>query len=260
MPRKTTIQWRIGCSGFHYKEWKEVFYPRGLPQRKWFDHYCEHFDTLELNVTFYRFPEISSLQNWYKKSPPHFLFAVKAPRLITHYKKFEDCRSLLTDFYTTIRDGLQEKLGCVLFQLPPGLSYTPALLTRITSQLDPSFNNVVEFRHSSWWNEEVYKVLAAHHISFCGISHPRLPDRPIGNTDVVYYRFHGVPRLYYSGYSDDFLDTLVADITGFAGVKQAFLYFNNTADVVAIANAQYLQARLLEQPGQNLMGTMYPIK
>ena len=72
------IQWHIGCSGFHYKEWKEVFYPKGLPQRKWFDYYCEHFDTLELNVTFYRFPEMASLQNWYNKSPARFLFSVKA--------------------------------------------------------------------------------------------------------------------------------------------------------------------------------------
>src|SRR5690349_13147184 len=101
----STIQWHIGCSGFHYKEWKEVFYPKGLPQRKWFDHYCEHFDTIELNVTFYRFPELTSLQNWFHKSPDRFLFSVKAPRLITHYKKFEDCAGLLTDFYTTVRDG-----------------------------------------------------------------------------------------------------------------------------------------------------------
>jgi uncharacterized protein YecE (DUF72 family) len=253
------IQWHIGCSGFHYKEWKEVFYPKGLPQRKWFDYYCEHFDTLELNVTFYRFPEMASLQNWYNKSPARFLFSVKAPRLITHYKKFEDCASLLADFYTTIRNGLQEKLGCVLFQLPPSLAYTPALLTKIAGQLDPAFNNVIEFRHSSWWNRDVYETLAARHLTFCGISHPQLPDQPIATTDVVYYRFHGVPRLYYSGYSNEFLDTIARNISGFETVKQAFLYFNNTADVIAIANARHLQSSLLHTGGTNLMGTMYPI-
>src|SRR5262245_50088048 len=138
-----SIAWHIGCSGFHYKEWKEVFYPKGVPQRAWFDHYCKFFDTLELNVTFYRFPQLSFLQNWYLKSSAHFLFAVKAPRLITHLKKFNETSSLLLDFYSTIRTGLQEKLGAVLFQLPAQVTYSDEFLQRIINQLDPSFTNVI---------------------------------------------------------------------------------------------------------------------
>src|SRR5258708_6683244 len=108
----------IGCSGFHYREWKEKFYPEKMPQRKWFDYYSSQFNTIELNVTFYRFPQIKTLQNWYEKSPAEFCFAVKVPRLITHYKQFNDTDQLLTDFYSTTRSGLREKLGPVLFQLP----------------------------------------------------------------------------------------------------------------------------------------------
>src|SRR3954470_2743104 len=120
---ETDIQWRIGCSGFHYKEWKGVFYPKELSAKKWFEYYCEHFDTLELNVTFYRFPELHALQSWYERSPAHFIFAVKAPRLVTHYKKFNDTTGLISNFYNVVRDGLQDKLGCILFQLPPDLEY-----------------------------------------------------------------------------------------------------------------------------------------
>jgi uncharacterized protein YecE (DUF72 family) len=92
----------IGCSGFHYKEWKDIFYPEKLPQTKWFQFYCQHFNTLELNVTFYKFPTESSLAKWYNTSPNDFKFSVKAPRLITHYKKFIDCQSLLMDFIAAL--------------------------------------------------------------------------------------------------------------------------------------------------------------
>src|SRR5690242_10251634 len=112
------MQYFIGCSGFHNKDWKEVFYPKGLPQSKWFEFYCTQFNTLELNTTFYRFPRIEILQKWYDKSSADFKFSVKAPRLITHYKQFNDVARLLNDFYTSVQEGLREKLGCMLFQLP----------------------------------------------------------------------------------------------------------------------------------------------
>lgn len=236
-----TLQWHIGCSGFHYKEWKEVFYPKGLPQRLWLQHYTRHFNTLELNVTFYRFPQLSFLQNWYQKTPPGFSFAVKAPRLVTHYKKFDACEPLLIDFYDTIQKGLQEKLAGVLFQLPAQLTCTPALLQKIVQQLDPAFTNVVEFRHSSWWQPEVYEILSKHHICFCSISHPQLPNEVISNTDTIYYRFHGVPQLYYSLYDETFLQQVVTAIKNAKHTKQAFVYFNNTAQTAAIQNARFVQ-------------------
>jgi uncharacterized protein YecE (DUF72 family) len=234
------IHWHIGCSGFHYKEWKDVFYPEKLPQKKWFEYYSQQFGTLELNVTFYRFPELDFLQNWNNKSPEHFLFAVKAPRSITHYKKFVDCSQLLTDFYGVIRQGLGDKLGPVLFQLPPQIVYTPERLQQLISSMDSSFTNVIEFRHNSWWQQVVYDALGKQGITFCGISHPSLPGEVIINTNVVYYRFHGVPRLYYSSYNHQQLQQVADAIIKSGAVKNAYLFFNNTADVAAIANARWL--------------------
>jgi uncharacterized protein YecE (DUF72 family) len=240
----STIQWHIGCSGFHYKEWKGIFYPDKLGAAKWFDYYCRHFNTIELNVTFYRFPQLATLQGWHARSPEGFLFAVKAPRLITHYKKFDDCAGLLRDFYGTIGEGLKEKLGFVLFQLPPQLVYSEAMLQRIAGSLDGSFANTVEFRHDSWWRPEVYQQLAQHHVSFCGISHPRLPDQVIINTPAVYYRFHGVPDLYRSAYSSSQLEETVLQLLTNKTVVSAHIYFNNTAGPAAIDNARWLINRL----------------
>jgi uncharacterized protein YecE (DUF72 family) len=239
------VKWHIGCSGFHYKHWKNVFYPEGLAQNKWFDFYCQHFKTLELNVTFYRFPQLSFLQTWHQKSPDDFSFAVKAPRAITHYKQFIGTVDMLSDFYNTIRDGLQEKLGTVLFQLPPRIAYTPERLDRIINSLDPSFNNVLEPRNLSWWNPEVYNTLHEHHITFCGMSHPLLPDEVIVNNPVVYYRFHGVPALYSSPYQSSFLKKVADQVLSHHSVKQAFLYFNNDIGAAAITNAKQMQQLIL---------------
>jgi uncharacterized protein YecE (DUF72 family) len=232
------VDWHIGCSGFHYKDWKGPFYPADLPQRKWFEYYCQHFNTLELNVTFYRFPELSFLQNWYQKSPGDFRFSVKVPRAITHNKKFNDTADLINSLYETINNGLKEKLGPVLFQMPPSYNYTDERLDKIVSSLNPSFKNVLEFRHVSWWCDDVYKKLTEHHITFCGMSHPLLPDDVIVNTDVVYYRFHGVPILYRSRYSIEFLQKIVNDIKQHSNVNEAWCYFNNDYDAIGVFNAR----------------------
>lgn len=237
---ESDIQWYIGCSGFYYKEWREFFYPKGLAQKKWFEYYCQHFDTIELNNTFYRFPRLAFLQNWYQKSPPGFTFSVKAPKAITHFKKFIDTETMLSDFYGTIREGLQDKSGPVLFQFFSNVQYSESLLSRIIGQLDPSFTNVLEFRHSSWWNPLVYERLAQHKIVFCGHSHPQLPDSVVVNSEVVYYRFHGVPQLYLSLYPDEFLQSVSNTIKSNAAVRRAYLYFNNTMRDAAIINARCL--------------------
>ena len=225
---------------FYYKEWKAFFYPKGLAQKKWFSYYCEHFDTIELNTTFYRFPRLPFLQNWYEKSPPGFTFSVKAPKAITHFKKFNETEAMLRDFYTTIREGLQEKLGPVLFQFFSNVQYSESLLSKIIGQLDPSFTNVLEFRHASWWNPLVYERLAEQNIVFCGHSHPQLPDTVIVNSEVVYYRFHGVPQLYLSLYPAEFLQHVMRSIKSSAAIQRAYLYFNNTMQDAAIINARYL--------------------
>lgn len=236
-----TLQWYIGCSGFHYKEWKNTFYPKGVGESKWFEYYCRHFNTLELNVTFYRFPQLSMLESWYRRSPEEFLFAVKVPRTVTHIKQFKDAHTELNDFYNLLRHGLKEKLGCVLFQLPPKFHYSEENLEKVLNHMHPTFTNVVEFRHESWWREDVKEKLWMHHVVFCGASYPGLPDELVANDAVAYYRFHGVPKLYYSSYDEGFLENVVQQINGSEKVSKAYLFFNNTAANAALSNARYVQ-------------------
>jgi uncharacterized protein YecE (DUF72 family) len=181
------------------------------------------------------------LENWFAKSPDDFLFAVKAPRLITHYKKFNDCEQLLSDFYTTISKGLRDKLGPVLFQLPPQISYDEFFLQKLISSVDNNFNNVIEFRHTSWWRQDVYDMLTKHGITFCGINHPRLPADVIINTPLVYYRFHGAPKLYYDEYAKESITGMADAVLTSKRAKDIFVFFNNTATMAAINNANHLK-------------------
>lgn len=145
----------IGCSSFNSSYWKEIFYPKDLPRNQWFEFYCRHLNTYEMNGTFYRFPRLKTLQDLYDKTPDDFLFSVKAPKEITHIRLFIDCQTLLKNFYERCAEGLQDKLACILFQFPPSYHYTPERLEFIIGQLDLNFKNVIEFRHESWWIPEV---------------------------------------------------------------------------------------------------------
>jgi uncharacterized protein YecE (DUF72 family) len=232
------MQYLIGCSGFHYKHWRGKFYPEGLPVKKWFDFYCLYFITLELNVTFYRFPKLETLQAWHERSPADFTFSVKVPRSITHFKKLNDTARMLGDFYRLVGSGLQEKLGSVLFQFPPNFSYTEINIQRIIDSVDHSFENVVEFRHHSWWDKEAIARLGAHNIAFCGMSHPDFPNELIVNTTHVYYRLHGREQLYASSYSESELKRIIAQINSTSSIKRAYLYFNNDIEGYAIENAR----------------------
>ena len=236
--------WRVGCSGFHYKHWRGIFYPEKLAMSKWFDYYNNHFKTLELNVTFYRFPRLSFLEPWYNESPPGFTFSVKAPRAITHYKKFVDSKRYLDDFYGTIQEGLKEKVGCVLFQMPATMSYKQEKLELIAASLNPSFKNVLEFRNATWWNQRTYDTLSSNNITFCGMSHPDLPDEVVQNNKVVYYRLHGTPHLYRSKYPAEILKKIAEEIKNNVEIKDAFIYFNNDIDGAAITNALEMEKYL----------------
>lgn len=235
-----SIDYKIGCSGFYNKHWKGVFYPEELSTREWLNYYCSHFNTLELNVTFYRFPTLRTLEGWYNKSPEGFLFSVKAPKIITHIKKFSDCETLFNDLYGVCEHGLKEKLACILFQLPPSLTYEEELLDMIIEQLDTDFTNVIEFRHESWWDKAVYEKLAQHGIIFASVSHPKLPETIIANTDTIYVRLHGKPKMFYSEYSLKEIAKLQTSIEKHKEAKKAFVYFNNTAGTAGILNARTL--------------------
>lgn len=234
------MEWRIGCSGYHYPDWKGIFYPN-VPQRKWFEYYCEHFNTVELNITYYKFPRIDTMRGWYGRSPEKFSFSVKAPRHITHFKKFRDAERMLSDFYEVTKAGLREKLACVLFQFPSNFHYDAERLAGILRALDTSVCNVLEFRHGSWWNPAVYDALWKLGVSFCGMSHPDLPEDLIVTSDTCYYRFHGVPHLYYSSYEAQRLEQVAHEVLNKPGIRHALVYFNNTAEGHAWINARQLQ-------------------
>ena len=234
------MKWRIGCSGFYYREWKEIFYPKGLVQKDWFKFYCEHFNTIEINSTFYKMPTQKSLDKWYDESPGDFLFTIKAPQLITHYKQLNECEQLINDFYEAIQTGLKEKLGCVLFQFPPKFDYSAEWLNLLIENLRPDFKNVVEFRHISWFDEDIYRNLSTKNIILSGQSYPSaLPDDVIQNNKTVYYRFHGKPVLYKSEYDIKVIKDLKSQIED--SVSEAFVYFNNTWGIGALHNAKQLQ-------------------
>lgn len=235
------LRWHIGCSGFYYKEWKGTFYPQGLAPNRWFDFYAKHFNTLEINNTFYRFPEQRLFDNWYQKAPAGFCFSVKVPRAVTHLQKFNNTKNMLGDFYALAQAGLKEKLGAVLFQLPPGMAYDATLLQTMLSQLNPLFPNVIEFRHISWWRKDVFAALQKANVCFCGVSYPGLIDDAIAGESFAYYRFHGVPKLYHSAYGEPFIQRVASTIAA-SGIREAFVYFNNTASGAALDNARFLQS------------------
>lgn len=230
----------IGCSSYATLSWKSLFYPEELPKNKWFDYYCQHFNTYELNSTFYRFPTIKTLLNWYNKTPEDFMFSVKAPKLITHIHKFENCKEEIAKFYTICHEGLQDKLGCVLFQLPPSFSYTTAKLELIINSLDTGLKNVVEFRNKSWWREDVFRTFMKNNITFCSVSYPGLPTTILQTSKVGYVRMHGNPKLFYSKYDTEAINNLQKETTN-KNFEEVFIYFNNTASTAGIINALELK-------------------
>lgn len=227
----------IGCSSFNNFYWKEIFYPENVPKSKWFDYYSTQFNTYEMNGTFYKFPTLKIMENWFQKTPEGFLFSVKAPKEITHNRKFIDCEELINDFYAICKNGLKHKLGCILFQLPPSYQYSPEKLLLIIKNLNLNFENVIEFRHQSWWIPEVWSELSKNKITFCSVSYPQLPQTIFTEFPVIYLRLHGYKKLFYSEYSSEELDALNNEISKSKKPKEVYIYFNNTASTAGILNA-----------------------
>lgn len=230
-----TANIHLGCSSFYNYKWKEVFYPSNVPSKDWFRYYSHYLNSFEINATFYKFPTMKVMQNWYDRSPETFILSVKAPKVITHLKKFKDCEQEIKELYSVAHNGLKEKLGCILFQLPPSFDFSDEKLRLIIENLDVTYQNVLEFRHKSWWKQEVFDVLKSNNITFCTVSHPKLPENIISD-NIVYIRLHGNPKMFYSNYSTEYLTTLISEIQ-MLQVKETYIYFNNTADKAGILNA-----------------------
>jgi uncharacterized protein YecE (DUF72 family) len=233
----------IGCSGWFYWRWRGGFYPQEMPTGEWFGHYAAHFQTVEINASFYSWPTEAAVRTWLKQAPQEdFVYTVKVNELITHIRKFDDTETLVKDF-GVIADILESRMGCFLFQLPPSFHYSEDNLQRILGQLDHSRRNVVEFRHASWWNETVYAAFRRTGTIFCSCSGPRLPEALVKTADDIYVRFHGVTQWYRHDYSDEELGAWAGRIRE-SGAKRAWVYFNNDYDGFATKNARSLAALL----------------
>ncbi|WIW44867.2 DUF72 domain-containing protein [Bradyrhizobium sp. 62B] len=232
----------VGCSGWRYWKWRDSFY-QGVPQPEWFNHYAGVFRTVEINASFYSWPTVASVQAWRRQAGErNFIYTVKVCEIVTHIKKFKGTKTLIRDF-GIIADILGERMGCFLFQLPPSYRYTKARLASIVDQLDPTRRNVVEFRHKSWWNEDVYSTFRNAGIIFCSCSGPRLPDELIKTTDEIYVRLHGPLRWYRHNYSVEELGKWAERIRA-SRAKRAWIYFNNDYEAYAPENAKMLHGLL----------------
>jgi uncharacterized protein YecE (DUF72 family) len=237
---------RIGCSGWNYSHWRNgVFYPPRLPQREWLGYYAEHFDTVEVNATFYRLPRRDMVANWVRGSPPGFLFAVKASRYLTHIRRLTDVGGGVARFYERIEPLVRSpKFGPVLWQLPANFHRDDARLAGALERL-PKGRHCFEFRHASWFAAEVYGLLRRHDVALVIGDHP---DRPFQTheltTDWTFIRFHSGKRGLRGNYSQSELEEWAQRIEDWRRRVDVFAYFNNDWEGFAVKNGLWLKGRL----------------
>jgi uncharacterized protein YecE (DUF72 family) len=233
---------RIGTSGFHYKHWKGPFYPAKLPNSKMLEYYLQHFDTVELNNSFYRLPNITALESWREVTPKNFVFAVKASRFLTHNKKLKDPENAIDNFLPRVAH-LREKLGPVLFQLPPKWQVNRERLESLLTILPRDVRFAFEFRETSWMKPEINGTLRDFNAAFC-IYELAGYHSPLDVTaDFIYVRLHGPERGKYQGsYSQERLQKWAGQIEQWArSLKAIYVYFDNDQHGYAAANALTLK-------------------
>ena len=243
---------RIGCSGWNYAHWRNgVFYPARLAARNWLDFYARHFDTVEINSTFYRLPRAPAVARWVEETPEDFLFAVKVSRYVTHIKRLDDVENHLPLLYERIEPLLRSpKLGPFLWQLPPTFRCDLVRLARTLEHLHDGNRHAFEFRHPSWFRDETYALLREHGCALV------IADRPEVNTfqaheltaDFTFVRFHAGTRGRNGNYSHTELEEWSERLAGWAEEVDVVAYFNNDWEGFAVQNARDLQAMLLRYP------------
>ncbi len=233
---------RIGTSGWVYPHWRERFYPKGLPQTRWLEHYAERFETVELNNPFYRQPERATFERWRQAVPDDFVYAVKLNRFLTHMKRLNVEHATVARSYDTMA-GLGPKAAVVLVQLPAPFRFDAERVTRFFATVAPwERRHALEPRDPSWLSDEAIALLRERRVALCIIDTPRWPTRGAVTTDFVYLRFHGQTRLYGSSYDDAALRAWAERIRGWrdAGLD-VFAYFNNDERAYAPRDALRLR-------------------
>jgi uncharacterized protein YecE (DUF72 family) len=233
---------RVGTSGFHYKHWKGPFYPRKMREAAMLDFYTQHFDTVELNNSFYRLPTVDAFKCWPDATPKDFLFAVKASRFITHNKKLKDPENAVDNLLPGAAH-LGKKLGPVLFQLPPKWRVNPERLRNLLQILPRDLRYAFEFRELSWITAEICAILRKFNPAFC-IYELAGYQSPLSITaDFTYVRLHGPESSKYQGsYSEQQLSQWARQIESWAEeLKALYFYFDNDHAGYAAANALRLR-------------------
>jgi uncharacterized protein YecE (DUF72 family) len=237
---------RVGCSGWNYRNWRGLFYPPELPVRSWFEHYAGVFDTVELNTTFYRLPDPTTVESWAAQAPAGFTFATKLGRFGSHRKKLKDAATWLPNHLDRV-DRLGPHAGPTLVQLPPRWHRDVDRLDEFLAVAGPDRRWAVELRDPSWLHDDVFACLRRHGAALC--LHDLLPDHPwVLTTDWTYVRFHGpdaVDAPYQGRYGGRRLwrvaDRLEEVLSAGGDV---YGYFNNDWDANATVDAAWLRARL----------------
>lgn len=235
----------VGCSGWNYADWRERLYPKGLPPTRWLQRYAEVFDTVEINNTFYRLPTVSAVQGWVEQSPPEFIFALKASRYLTHIKRLTEMERGVKLFYERIEPLVRSpKLGPVVWQLPGNFRRDDERLAGALAALPPG-RHCFEFRHESWFNDEVYAMLRKHGAA---LVIGDTPERPFQSHELTagwtLVRFHHGHRGHRGNYSRSELDEWAERVRDWRSRVEVFLYFNNDWKGFAVENGRYIKRQL----------------
>jgi uncharacterized protein YecE (DUF72 family) len=231
---------RIGTSGWVYHHWQGVFYPADLRQSQWLSYYSEHFDTVEINSSFYRLPSEAAFDHWRDHSPPGFRYAVKANRFLTHIKRLKEINEPLERFLERAR-RLGDKLGPILWQLPPRWHPDLERLEQFASRLPSDLIHVFEFRDPHWFIPPVGKILEQHKLTFCIFDMPGITCPHWITSRTIYLRFHGSTVVYGGLYGKEGLlpwrDRIHQWMEDGCSI---YIYFNNDAFGFAIQDAKML--------------------
>lgn len=238
----------IGTSGWSYGHWEKVFYPEGLVSAERLRFYVRHFSTVEINSTFYHTARDSTYRKWKDTVPEGFLFAVKANRYLTHRKRLKGAEEPLQ----RIIDGarlLEDKLGPILFQLPPSFLFDPTTLEEFLQSLPQDTINVFEFRNLSWFVPQTYELLKEYQASFCIFDHPEIECPREVTSSSAYIRMHGYGAVYGGRYDTATLKLWAGYIREYLSQGlEVYVYFNNDYGGYAVENAREL-GKLLSDKG-----------
>ncbi|MBN3037846.1 MAG: DUF72 domain-containing protein [Candidatus Omnitrophica bacterium] len=231
----------IGTSGWYYQHWLGRFYPEDISKDKLLPYFAQSFNTVELNNTFYHLPKGPTVEGWCKKTPEDFVFALKASRFITHIKRLANLGDSLEVFLERT-SLLNAKRGPLLYQLPPSMKKDRKRLVSFLKKLPRKLRSVVEFRHQSWLDDEIFKLLRRYNVAHCIVSMPDFPTVFEQTADFVYIRMHGGSALYRSSYTDKELKGVASSLNRFLKKGlDVYVYFNNDAYGYAVKNALALK-------------------